>query len=285
MAASGFSLEAVKNFMIENDCKVTNHELVTNFKSYLNDPDEKAQKYNREKFKEFVNTLAGIKTDERGEKILVLKKKFRPDHTSADLSKQDPNVSASPEASLGVSQVQDDSTAKCESETTSSQQSEGPSEGNSNHLSNTSSVASVASTNSGPATSEDDANVSTVSVKERALHLNRMESETELQKMTEGQRSKGQRTVKDRDGDPDEDSQSSGSCLVSLDSEEKEWIVASSSSDYHPMHKMLNKNPKLVNVKDFTSGVTKHGKPEVIKLLASLGNVDINRRTVRQLRN
>ncbi|XP_022335842.2 uncharacterized protein LOC111132333 [Crassostrea virginica] len=253
MAASGFSLEAVKNFMIENDCKVTNHELVTNFKSYLNDPDEKAQKYNREKFKEFVNTLAGIKTDERGEKILVLKKKFRPDHTSADLSKQDPNVSASPEASLGVSQVQDDSTAKCESETTSSQQSEGPSEGNSNHLSNTSSVASVASTNSGPATSEDDANVSTVSVKERALHLNRMESETELQKMTEGQRSKGQRTVKDRDGDPDEDSQSSGSCLVSLDSEEKEWIVASSSSDYHPMHKMLNKNPKLVNVKDFTS--------------------------------
>lgn len=41
MAASGFSLEAVKNFMIENDCKVTNHELVTNFKSYLNDPDEK----------------------------------------------------------------------------------------------------------------------------------------------------------------------------------------------------------------------------------------------------
>lgn len=83
---------------------------------------------------------------QRGEKILVLKKKFRPDHTSADLSKQDPNVSASPEASLGVSQVQDDSSAKCESETTSSQQSEGPSEGNSNHLSNTSSVASVSST-------------------------------------------------------------------------------------------------------------------------------------------
>lgn len=43
MAASGFSLEAVKNFMIENDCKVTNHELVTYFKSYLNDPDEKCK--------------------------------------------------------------------------------------------------------------------------------------------------------------------------------------------------------------------------------------------------
>lgn len=43
MAASGFSLEAVKNFMIENDCKVTNHELVTHFKSYLNDPIEKCK--------------------------------------------------------------------------------------------------------------------------------------------------------------------------------------------------------------------------------------------------
>lgn len=50
--------------------------------------------------------------------------------------------------------------------------------------------------NSGPATSEDDVNASVVSVRERAHHLNRMESESELQKMTEGQRVKGQRSVK-----------------------------------------------------------------------------------------
>lgn len=50
--------------------------------------------------------------------------------------------------------------------------------------------------NSGPATSEDDVNASVVSVRERAHHLNRMESESELQKMTEAQSVKSQRSVK-----------------------------------------------------------------------------------------
>lgn len=50
--------------------------------------------------------------------------------------------------------------------------------------------------NSGPATSEDDVNASVVSVRERAHHLNRMESESELQKMTEAQCVKSQRSVK-----------------------------------------------------------------------------------------
>ncbi|XP_065935244.1 uncharacterized protein [Magallana gigas] len=199
MAASGFSLEAVKNFMIENDCKVTNHELVTHFKSYLNDPIEKSQKLNREKFKEFVNTLAGIKTDERGEKILVLKKKFKPGHNNAD--------SFSQLEAARDSRVQDESRVRAQTESSSTHGADQSAEMNSNHLSNASSISSVAS------------------------------------------------TTKDRDGDPDEDSQSSGSCF-NLDSEEKEWIVASSSSDYHPMHKMLTKNPNLVNIKDFTSGVS-----------------------------
>ncbi|XP_065935243.1 ankyrin repeat domain-containing protein SOWAHC isoform X2 [Magallana gigas] len=247
MAASGFSLEAVKNFMIENDCKVTNHELVTHFKSYLNDPIEKSQKLNREKFKEFVNTLAGIKTDERGEKILVLKKKFKPGHNNAD--------SFSQLEAARDSRVQDESRVRAQTESSSTHGADQSAEMNSNHLSNASSISSVASTNSGPATSEDDVNASVVSVRERAHHLNRMESESELQKMTEAQSVKSQRSTKDRDGDPDEDSQSSGSCF-NLDSEEKEWIVASSSSDYHPMHKMLTKNPNLVNIKDFTSGVS-----------------------------
>lgn len=49
--------------------------------------------------------------------------------------------------------------------------------------------------NSGPVTSEDDVNASVVSVKERALHLNRMESESEMQKIVEDQRVKGQQSV------------------------------------------------------------------------------------------
>ncbi|XP_061162639.1 ankyrin repeat domain-containing protein SOWAHB-like [Saccostrea echinata] len=236
--------------MIDNDCRVTNHELVTHFKSYLNDPDDKTQKFNREKFKEFVNTLAGIKTDERGEKILVLKKKFRLENVSADSSRQESGRSGS----SGDSRIQEtDSVPKSQSVSSSSSSTDQGSEiPNSNHLSTASSVSSAASTNSGPVTSEDDVNASIVSVKERAHHLNRMESESELQKMTEGQRVKGQQSPNEK-GDPDDESNSSGSCYVSLDSEEKEWIVVSSTSEYHPIHRMLTKNPTLVNVKEFTS--------------------------------
>jgi hypothetical protein len=49
--------------------------------------------------------------------------------------------------------------------------------------------------NSGPVSTEDDVNASIVSVKERALHLNRMESQSEMQKIVEDQRAKGQRSV------------------------------------------------------------------------------------------
>jgi len=39
--ASGFTEDIVKDFIIKNGCKVTNHELVTKFKTFLNDPDYK----------------------------------------------------------------------------------------------------------------------------------------------------------------------------------------------------------------------------------------------------
>ncbi|XP_062613679.1 ankyrin repeat domain-containing protein SOWAHC-like isoform X1 [Saccostrea cucullata] len=284
MAASGFCLEAVKKFMIDNDCKVTNHELVTHFKSYLNDPDEKTQKFNREKFKEFVNTLAGIKTDERGEKILVLKKKFRPENVSTDSSRQESLPSSRSGSSSDPRGQGSDSVPKSQSYSSSSSSTDQTSEiPNSNHLSTASSISSAASTNSGPVTSEDDVNASIVSVKERAHHLNRMESESELQKMAEGQRVKGQRSPNEK-GDPDDESNSSGSCYVSLDSEEKEWIVVSSTSEYHPIHRMLTKNPTLVNVKEFTSGYTAlhlaamHGHEDIIELLVSTYKADANLR-------
>ncbi|XP_062613682.1 ankyrin repeat domain-containing protein SOWAHC-like isoform X4 [Saccostrea cucullata] len=236
MAASGFCLEAVKKFMIDNDCKVTNHELVTHFKSYLNDPDEKTQKFNREKFKEFVNTLAGIKTDERGEKILVLKKKFRPENVSTDSSRQESLPSSRSGSSSDPRGQGSDSVPKSQSYSSSSSSTDQTSEiPNSNHLSTASSISSAAST-------------------------------------------------PNEKGDPDDESNSSGSCYVSLDSEEKEWIVVSSTSEYHPIHRMLTKNPTLVNVKEFTSGYTAlhlaamHGHEDIIELLVSTYKADANLR-------
>ncbi|XP_055890935.1 ankyrin repeat domain-containing protein SOWAHC-like [Biomphalaria glabrata] len=70
-----FEIDAVLQFMLSKGGRVRNHELVTHFKNVLNHPVNKA--LNRERFKDYVNELATIKLD-LGEKVLVLKKKYRP---------------------------------------------------------------------------------------------------------------------------------------------------------------------------------------------------------------
>ncbi len=54
---------------------MTNHDLVKYFKAWLTHPTEKESA--RQKFKEYVNTLATIK-QENGEKYLMLKKRYYP---------------------------------------------------------------------------------------------------------------------------------------------------------------------------------------------------------------
>ncbi|XP_063698266.1 uncharacterized protein LOC134829198 [Culicoides brevitarsis] len=70
---SELSLEEIRAFMLQNNCKVTNHALVKHFKKFLTDP--MTQDEARKKFKSFVNILATIK-NENGEKYLVLRKKY-----------------------------------------------------------------------------------------------------------------------------------------------------------------------------------------------------------------
>ncbi|XP_064470621.1 ankyrin repeat domain-containing protein SOWAHA-like [Ornithodoros turicata] len=71
--ACEFSLELVKQFLLDKGGKVTNHELVKHFKGYLNDPIYKVDI--RHRFKDYVNTLASVK-DEGGTKYLILKKEY-----------------------------------------------------------------------------------------------------------------------------------------------------------------------------------------------------------------
>ncbi|KAK2189802.1 hypothetical protein NP493_96g05039 [Ridgeia piscesae] len=70
-----FSLDVVRDFIVSRGGKVSNHELVSHFKHFLMILGEKVA--NRQKFKTFVNTLASVKLDASGEKLLVLKRKFR----------------------------------------------------------------------------------------------------------------------------------------------------------------------------------------------------------------
>lgn len=119
---------------------------------------------------------------------------------------------------------------------------------------------------------------SIVSVKERALKLNKIESESELHKQISPPRKK----TGDRNstiGEDDGHSTTSGS--IELTKEQRAWLIVAATSDYHPMAKMLNTNPSLAKMKDFISGYTalhwasKSGQLEVVKLVAGCG-VDVN---------
>ncbi|XP_067203837.1 ankyrin repeat domain-containing protein SOWAHA isoform X2 [Linepithema humile] len=71
---SELSLEEIRNYLLENGGTARNHDLVKHFRRFLTDPETRVEARNR--FKEYVNTLATIKNEE-GEKFLVLKKKYR----------------------------------------------------------------------------------------------------------------------------------------------------------------------------------------------------------------
>lgn len=75
---------------------------------------------------------------QRGEKILVLKKKFKPGHNNAD--------SFSQLEAARDSRVQDESRVRAQTESSSTHGADQSAEMNSNHLSNASSISSVAST-------------------------------------------------------------------------------------------------------------------------------------------
>ncbi|XP_017791469.1 PREDICTED: ankyrin repeat domain-containing protein SOWAHC [Habropoda laboriosa] len=71
---SELSLEEIRQYILENGGTARNHDVVKHFKKFLTDPETRVGARNR--FKEYVNTLATIKNEE-GEKYLVLKKKYR----------------------------------------------------------------------------------------------------------------------------------------------------------------------------------------------------------------
>ena len=98
-----FSLESVRQLMLVNGGRITNHDLVKSFKRWLTDPQEKENA--RAQFEDWVTTLATIRK-ENGEKFLILKtlkmeesvrdlpSKAEPDDTTdfSSITTIDPNI-------------------------------------------------------------------------------------------------------------------------------------------------------------------------------------------------
>ncbi|XP_048515615.1 ankyrin repeat domain-containing protein SOWAHC isoform X1 [Athalia rosae] len=93
---SELSLEEIRKYLLENGGSARNHDLVKYFKKFLTDPETRVESRNR--FKEYVNTLAAIKNED-GEKYLVLKKKYRLGSLSPSASSSSLKGLGSPGAS------------------------------------------------------------------------------------------------------------------------------------------------------------------------------------------
>ncbi|XP_052862189.1 ankyrin repeat domain-containing protein SOWAHB [Anopheles cruzii] len=87
------SMFEIRKFMLENNCKVTNHELVKHFRSFLTNRD--TQDEARKRFKTYVNQLASIK-HEGTEKYLVLRRKYYDDIPLEESPNMSPALPTSP---------------------------------------------------------------------------------------------------------------------------------------------------------------------------------------------
>nr|NP_001137942.2 sosondowah, isoform J [Drosophila melanogaster]ACL83297.2 sosondowah, isoform J [Drosophila melanogaster] len=67
------SVAEIRNYMLANECKVTNHALVKHFKKFLTHPQ--SQNEARKRFKTYVTLLSTIK-NENNQKFLILRKKY-----------------------------------------------------------------------------------------------------------------------------------------------------------------------------------------------------------------
>uniref|UniRef100_A0A0A1WSM5 Ankyrin repeat domain-containing protein SOWAHC n=1 Tax=Zeugodacus cucurbitae TaxID=28588 RepID=A0A0A1WSM5_ZEUCU len=81
-APSELSIAEIRNYMLSNDSKVTNHALVKHFKHFLTKPE--TQNEARKLFKVYVNILSTIR-NENNQKYLILRKKYIHELPSNDI--------------------------------------------------------------------------------------------------------------------------------------------------------------------------------------------------------
>ncbi|XP_020283155.1 uncharacterized protein LOC109854464 [Pseudomyrmex gracilis] len=101
---SELSLEEIRNYLLENGGTARNHDLVKHFRRFLTDPETRVEARNR--FKEYVNTLATIKNEE-GERYLVLRYKYRKPFLDLSSPHQVGSSVATPDLAMPVSPLRE----------------------------------------------------------------------------------------------------------------------------------------------------------------------------------
>ncbi|XP_012053979.1 PREDICTED: ankyrin repeat domain-containing protein SOWAHB [Atta cephalotes] len=303
---SELSLEEIRNYLLENGGTARNHDLVKHFKRFLTDPETRVEARNR--FKEYVNTLATIKNEE-GEKYLVLKKKYRqpfldlspPKQVESPLATSNlttpvsplrepppyrppPPAPLSPSSSNSHVSLEESATPiltreKNDDSEPSSSMSSPPvpprrksqdklKMENKENVDRNRNSSLEAVIKEEVVTTTNSFSAEQLSVRERMQRFNRMASETDLH-IRYNDTNVPARKRTDKGADEDD----SASVASQLDGKSREWLVRASQGDYQALAKLAAEEPRLTRLKDPTSGTAlhwgaKHGNENIVKLIA-----------------
>ncbi|XP_047367911.1 ankyrin repeat domain-containing protein SOWAHC isoform X5 [Vespa velutina] len=257
---SELSLDEIRKYLLENGGTARNHDVVKYFKKFLTDPETRVEARNR--FKEYVNTLATIKNEE-GEKYLVLKKKYR--QTSLDLTcseqvnlaegspnsplREPPPYRSPPAAPLSPSSNNhNNQEVNCENEPRR----------------NFDSDLETTKKNNFNEVGSSSASSPPVPPRRKGQDKVRMDNKENVDRNKTGTDG----VVKGAD---EEDS---ASVAWQLDGKSREWLVKAAQGDYHELAKLAAEEPRLTGLKDPTSVYTalhwaaKHGDENIVKMIA-----------------
>ncbi|XP_050521383.1 ankyrin repeat domain-containing protein SOWAHB isoform X2 [Daktulosphaira vitifoliae] len=259
------NLETVRDFMIMNGGKVTNHDLVTHFKYFLTNPQNRVEA--RHKFKEIVNTVATVIRGDDGEKYLMLKRRFR----AAGCVGISPEPSMSTASSLtsltsypGLSSVH---------QSLSQESLIDPHRFQQMSLIKSPSIRQPPPYRPPPSPSPSPKEYSPT--KEIAPPVPPRRRSSEKLRLSESFESDYD-SSKTNDNDRDEEDTIS---MTSLDPKSKEWIVKSAQCDYQALAKMASDNPKIVKFKTALHWAAKHGHMDLVKMLAGTYGANVNDKT------
>ncbi|XP_043518438.1 ankyrin repeat domain-containing protein SOWAHC isoform X4 [Frieseomelitta varia] len=262
---SELSLEEIRKYLLENGGTARNHDVVKHFKKFLTDPETRAEARNR--FKEYVNTLATIKNEE-GEKYLVLKKKYRqnslelttPDQISSPIGTPDvatPLVSPlrvpppyRPPPPAPLSPPANNASTRREEPCLNFSREEATINARINDADR---VETGFSTSSPP-----------VPPRRKSQDKIKIENKENVDRNRGG----SEAVIKGADEDD------SASVASQLDGKSREWLVRAAQGDYQALAKLAAEEPRLTRLKDPTSSYTalhwaaKHGDENIVKLIA-----------------
>ncbi|XP_071874778.1 ankyrin repeat domain family member sosondowah isoform X2 [Bombus fervidus] len=240
---SELSIEEIREYLLENGGTARNHDLVKHFKKFLTDPETRVEARNR--FKEYVNTLATIKNEE-GERYLVLKKKYRlnslqltpPDQIGSPISTADISSPVSPLRAPPPYRPPPPAPLSPPANNTNAHREESCSNFSREEVAISAQKNGVDQVETGFSTSSPP-----VPPRRKSQDKIKIENKENVDKNKGG----SEAVIKGADEDD------SASVASQLDGKSREWLVRAAQGDYQALAKLATEEPRLTRLKDPTS--------------------------------